>query len=234
MAHGLAGGWPACNTLCEVWTGTDVRAALQDGGAVEPDALGGAVEYPALQGLVEVEQGSVFRSRADGGGGLGDPLLRAPERVLADVQAGLASVAQARRHYGVVLDGTATTVDGPATATLRAELRVARLGGRSPADGRPAAADEASVGRPVRYELERDATACAACGHPLGSSQANWKLRAVQHEQPLAELGALWTSTRFVLRSFICPGCAALLDTEMTLPTDAPLWDYTPARPPRG
>jgi acetone carboxylase gamma subunit len=37
-----------------------------------------------------------------------------------------------------------------------------------------------------------------------------------------------------VLRSFICPGCAALLDTEMTLPTDAPLWDYTPARAPRG
>jgi acetone carboxylase gamma subunit len=38
----------------------------------------------------------------------------------------------------------------------------------------------------------------------------------------------MMTSTLFILRSFSCPGCGLLLDTEMTLPEDPPVHTYSP------
>jgi len=56
-----------------------------------------------------------------GGGGYGDPLERDPERVAADVLAGLVSARQARDVYGVVL--RRGKVDETATAARRVQLR---------------------------------------------------------------------------------------------------------------
>ena len=70
--------------------------------------------------VLHLEPGDVLRVGTQGGGGYGDPLEREPERVLADVRAGVVSVAMARQAYGVVVDGQ--TLDGQATAALRAEL----------------------------------------------------------------------------------------------------------------
>ena len=72
-----------------------------------------------------LKAGDVFRLDTPGGGGYGDPLTRAPERVLADVREGVVSAAAAERDYGVVvvkLDGNA--VDEAATVTRRANLAV--------------------------------------------------------------------------------------------------------------
>ncbi|MCC7271813.1 MAG: hydantoinase B/oxoprolinase family protein [Alphaproteobacteria bacterium] len=60
-----------------------------------------------------------------GGGGYGDPLDRAPERVAADVRLEFVSAEAARRDYGVVLDA-AGGVDVPATEALRARRRASR------------------------------------------------------------------------------------------------------------
>jgi N-methylhydantoinase B len=66
-------------------------------------------------------RGDVHRHVTAGGGGYGDPLLRDPARVLADVIAGKVTAEGARRDYGVVVrDGR---VDGDATAALRRERR---------------------------------------------------------------------------------------------------------------
>jgi acetone carboxylase gamma subunit len=46
--------------------------------------------------------------------------------------------------------------------------------------------------------------------------------------QPLSALGELMASTQFVLRSYSCPACGALLDAEMTLPGDPPVQTYSP------
>ena len=61
------------------------------------------------------------------GGGYGDPLLRPPEQVTADVADGHVSPETALRDYGVVVTD-ALALDGTATARERA----ARAGPTSP------------------------------------------------------------------------------------------------------
>jgi N-methylhydantoinase B len=77
-------------------------------------------------------RGDVHRHITAGGGGYGDPLLRDPARVLADVVAGKVTAEGARRDYGVIVeDGR---VDDDATAALRSERRA---GTRAPAPTLP-------------------------------------------------------------------------------------------------
>ena len=64
----------------------------------------------------------VVSIQTPGGGGYGDPLERAPERVLADVQNEKVSVQKARDEYGVVLTDDNTAVDQEATSERRAIL----------------------------------------------------------------------------------------------------------------
>ena len=79
---------------------------------------------------------------AQGGGGFGNPLLRDPERVRADVVRGLVTVEAAERAYGVVLrDGA---VDEAATVQRRAAL----------AAERPAETGEYTLG-PAREAYDR-------------------------------------------------------------------------------
>ncbi len=68
-----------------------------------------------------IAAGQTWRSHHPGGGGWGDPLRRDPERVRADVEAGLVTRMGAERDYGVVLsDGLA--VDAAASESLRRRL----------------------------------------------------------------------------------------------------------------
>jgi N-methylhydantoinase B len=69
-----------------------------------------------------VKAGDVLTATVPGGGGFGDPFARDPARVAGDVRAGLVSVGEARRSYGVAIDG-AGTVDAAATAALRSTER---------------------------------------------------------------------------------------------------------------
>ena len=54
-----------------------------------------------------------------GGGGLGNPLERDPERVRQDVLRGYVSIEAAHADYGVVLDPNTLDIDAAATARLR-------------------------------------------------------------------------------------------------------------------
>jgi N-methylhydantoinase B len=234
LTHGTQGGLPGCNTLFELREGSRVREVLTSGAPLELDQLGGEVRRLPPQGLYELQAGTVFHGRADGGGGLGDPLLRDPARTLADVRAGLVSPEQARALYGVVLTASGDAVDVDGTTRLRERLRRARLG---PQESQPAEVNGSTNGAPgdkadrhfsVRYDHERGIVCCAGCGGDLGSTQANWKASVLTREQPLAEIGPLMSSTRFVLRSFVCPRCGLQLDAEMTLPEDPPVMTYSP------
>jgi N-methylhydantoinase B len=227
QSHGLFGGLPACNTLFTLHSNTPIREALGREIPATPEAIGGAVEQLPPQGLVDVDEHGVLYLRADGGGGLGDPLRRAPERVLADVQAGLVSVEQAQTCYGVALDPSGSAVDEAATRALRARLQVARVGAGASGAVAPAA-ERAGFAIPVRYDRAREQAVCAACDHALAPLRENWKLHAVEQSQPLSDLGPLMISTHFVLRRYHCPACGALLDAEMTLPSDPPIDVYSP------
>jgi N-methylhydantoinase B len=83
---------------------------------------------PSLPVLpVTLENGDVFRHVMAGGGGYGDPLARAPERILADVVDGLVSAQHAHDAYGIVLTtGDGTVVDEQATQARRKHMREAR------------------------------------------------------------------------------------------------------------
>ncbi|HZS02525.1 MAG TPA: hydantoinase B/oxoprolinase family protein [Chloroflexota bacterium] len=228
MAYGRYGGLPGCNVRYELRRATPVRELLASGMPQDLAALGGELEPLPPQGLVEIDEEAVFLARVDGGGGLGDPLRRPPERVLADVAAGRVSPRQARDQYGVALAAAGDAVDVPATAHLREEVRRSRLGAAAPAALPPVEDVHGLTPAPVEYDEERGVTRCAACDRELGPVGENWKRHAVADEQPLAALGELMGASRFVLRGFACPGCGVLLDTEMTLPEDPPIHTYSP------
>ena len=57
-----------------------------------------------------------------GGGGFGDPLQRAPERVAQDVWNGKITAAYAAREHGVVVDAASGVLDRAATERLRSTV----------------------------------------------------------------------------------------------------------------
>ena len=57
----------------------------------------------AIFSNVKIREGDSFTRPSAGGGGLGDPLERAPEAVLEDVIDGYVSIARAEKDYGVVI-----------------------------------------------------------------------------------------------------------------------------------
>ena len=85
----------------------------------------GSVEIlPSKCDRVRVEVGDILHFRTWGGGGWGDPLERPADRVLYDVEGGLASIEGARRYGVVVEEGEGRyRVDQEATAALRDEMR---------------------------------------------------------------------------------------------------------------
>ena len=98
--YGLAGGRP----------GRPTRNVLESGGA--------PVDMPA-KFAHRLRRDEVLVHEQAGGGGWGDPLLRDPEAVAADVREEKISVEHARREYGVVVDGATLEVDAAATRALR-------------------------------------------------------------------------------------------------------------------
>jgi N-methylhydantoinase B len=70
---------------------------------------------------IGLDKGDVVSNRTGGGGGWGDPLERAPEKVLEDVVSGYVSPSSATEDYGVVIGEThgAYEVDTVKTAVLR-------------------------------------------------------------------------------------------------------------------
>jgi len=85
---------------------------------LNPD--GEARVLPAMS-MTPIKGGDVIRHILAGGGGWGDPLARAPERVRADVWNELLSVEAARELYGVVIEPRTLAVDEAATDALRRE-----------------------------------------------------------------------------------------------------------------
>jgi N-methylhydantoinase B len=66
--------------------------------------------------------GDVFSLETPGGGGLGDPLQRDPQRVLHDVRNGYVTLNRARQIYRVAIDATNGdfVIDEAKTRELRA------------------------------------------------------------------------------------------------------------------
>jgi N-methylhydantoinase B len=159
VSPGLFGGRPGASNRHRVLRGTDVAGLLAGGrltlatGTAGPrlDAseLGGEVEEPeAKTDEFEVRPGDVLEYGWAGGGGYGDPLLREPGRVLADVRSGIVTPERAEEAYGVVL--AAGGVDEASTRERRAELRRERLRRCEPPPREPGGRAGERVAQPER------------------------------------------------------------------------------------
>lgn len=83
------------------------------------------VETTIRENIIEViRPGDRITNKNPGGGGYGDPMLRAVESVVTDVKNGLVSIRGAKEDYGVIIsDPDTLSVDRGATEALRATRR---------------------------------------------------------------------------------------------------------------
>jgi len=117
--------------------------------------------------VLSMEPGDRLKIGTQGGGGYGDPLARAPERVAEDVANGFVSAETARDAYGVVLSGDGT-VDRNATQARREEIKATRDWTTPPLHGFDAAR-RAHVARWT--ETLEDAIAASVRGLPVQLAQ---------------------------------------------------------------
>jgi N-methylhydantoinase B len=68
---------------------------------------------------LRLKRDDIFSWELAGGGGLGDPRRRDPERVRIDVVRGYVSLKGAKEDYGVALDPGTLEIDAAATARMR-------------------------------------------------------------------------------------------------------------------
>ena len=211
VADGFGGGLPGGGSGHEVWRETDVARLLGDGRVPGPDTLGAAEkELLAInQQSVTIRAGDVLVQWIAGGGGYGDPLLRDPRLVAADVRDGYVTVETARHTYGVVVtDGVA---DEEATSTVRAELRAERLGGSPDRPVPPGSPAGSSAPR-----RDADGWYVPASGARLGAGD-DWRAEARKVTHVAAERLAghgvrLRPRDRVLIDELYSPACGTLLE----------------------
>jgi N-methylhydantoinase B len=117
-----------CGSDVEVATGSSDGDLTQPPGAAggEPGPLckmyvkrGDEVTPARTHRMVQVATGEVLGKLSGGGGGVGDPAERDPEKVLADVINEYVSVDAARETYRVAIDLETRSIDWQQTKVLR-------------------------------------------------------------------------------------------------------------------
>jgi len=232
-ARGLFGGYPSGCNRRRFMKETNVRALLDKG--VVPASLdqlhGREVPLSAKPPMLEIEADDVYEWGPQAGGGWGDPLEREAERVAEDVRSAAHSAATARAIYGVALraDGA---VDGEATDALRREIRegrmrwprAQRLAGEIRADHVEGIGTFGDVGDFIT--IDGAAYLRCNCGCVIAPAAENWKHYACRAEATAGELGPrVALHADLVATRYACPGCARLLDVEVRLRSDEPLFD---------
>lgn len=131
QAPGISGGYPAATQWDVLVRDTTVRDQLANGRIPQSiEDLRGRADTLPPHLETDLAEADVYFTHWQGGGGIGDPLHREPERVAADVRDGKVSAIAATEVYGVVLaDGEP---DLAATAAHRERLRYERAGLTSP------------------------------------------------------------------------------------------------------
>lgn len=216
MSDGLAGGYPGAPNAYR-WHKGPVPT-LQD----TSQAAGESVDW----GVFPLMGEDTLEVRWNGGGGIGDPLHRAPETVLADVEAGLVSIEAAHNIYGVVID--VSEIDIPATQARRERMLSMRI------DGSPVPVPTEHHSIPLRCDNSdgEPSVSCVGCGQTLAEGAAAWKSNLRPTKSPMNEIITAYTTIDGVsLRQYACPGCGVLLDSEIVYEDDPPLLDYVGAIP---
>ena len=171
----------------------------------------------------------MFECAGGGGGGYGDPLERAPERVADDVGRGLVSRGAARSRYGVVIDDDEpASYDLSATTSERSAIHAARRKqARSPS--RLPLPDDGVDGARLTGVNEylgivagpQGPVVRCRCGCVLCAASEDYRdSLAVREAVGRSDTGAPDESPdlpSFVIREFFCPDCWTLVDTNVSM-----------------
>lgn len=229
QASGISGGYPGNQQYDVLVRGSDVRAYFASGRIPgELEQLRGEMQIVQPELETDMDWDDIYYTHWQAGGGLGDPLLRDPELVAADLAGRKISEKAAREIYGVVLrdDGQA---DLNATERWRGELRQRRAGGDAQATRRVATRPNAEM-MPLddNLVLRDNVVRCAHCDTDLGARNGEYLANALWREQDPLSAGpsmraepSLFVDRRIVLRQAFCPGCQTVLLTEI-VPADEP------------
>ena len=216
---GLFGGYPGSCVRQRLLRDSDLAAHHRAGRSPADigELRGELEEMGPKPGLIELKPGDVFQTFWQGGGGLGDPLDRDPQLVVADCRAGHCTAAFAERYFGVVLSGGA--FDEEATAALREKLRRARLAGAkvppAPVVGKVERIGETIGGRLHFASWRGDTWFACVCGTPLARREGNWRDGAASRRIEAQDAGAnVRLHPQLELRQFFCPGCGGSLSLE--------------------
>ncbi len=229
----MLGGYPGGTNFFNVVRGSAITERLANGKSLPHSVAelhSTETTLPNHTAGVPLNKGDVFHQITGGGAGLGEPLFRDPERVLADVIAGYVTVDAAKAAYGVVVDPERMAVDEQATAHARREIRRQRLHGNEPASNvsaitewRPALKLAGSGGEQIE---------CGYCGVELARAGADWKVAcSVSVAEASGRLAALGVRIRprqepaIDLYEWSCPRCASLLETNLYPRGMAPIHD---------
>lgn len=234
LSPGISGGYPAVTNRFDIKRSTDLERQFAAGRIPgELDEIAGTLErHPAIS-RSHLGRGEVFRCWVNGGGGFGDPVDREPERVRDDVLAGLVSEEMAERLCGVVLDAEGD-VDLEATAARRTAIRKERLATATIGALRRVSAPVTLLGRLNEAlgiaRLDGTLMVVCRCGAVICQAAQPYKIHVPAAAYPLGRFIPDWTepgdaANRLELREYYCPGCATLLETEVSRPDDPLLVD---------
>jgi len=132
--QGIYGGYPASCTFTDVLLNTNFYEAVKKGEKLPVDAKdvsrvlkGDYYTYPGSMPSIPVKAGDILVMPTVGGGGLGDPIERNPELVVADIRSKKATSEWTKKIYCVSSDPDTLEVDGKKTEELRAQKCKERL-----------------------------------------------------------------------------------------------------------
>ena len=235
---GLHGGLSPATTRYTVKRGAHVAEQIQASRTMPTlvTELGGETERVAPKAFdIPQTPADVFLLSWTAAGGYGDPLERDPERVITDLEGRSVTPEWAREVYGVVLQTTngKLHVDVHATEVRRAQLRQARLAQATSTTPRTHKKLDTTSSRPVSdgLVLVDRSLVCRSCQHAICTVTENYKLHCALTEQSITAVNPhildpqVYVDDEMVFRSYACPSCGLLIQTEMTRPTDPPLWD---------
>ncbi|MFB6229284.1 MAG: hydantoinase B/oxoprolinase family protein [Halobacteriales archaeon] len=222
---GVFGGYPGANADYATYRDVDF-----DGDSPFPPTDESLPEPEHVRwGVDTLDDDDVHHVRLPGSGGYGDPLERDPESVVEDVAQERITPETARSVYCVPVDD-----DGEITASVE-EAREERYRERLERAGPPADTPDTGDTDPTPYRLGANVAVevteegthyatCENCGTAVGRADDHWKDETAISEEPLSAAGeATDGSEEYSLRTFLCPDCGVILDTEVAKRTDPAL-----------
>jgi len=240
ISIGIFGGTPGQTNRQAVMHASDIMGQIKSGSVnLRPVAAGFPINMEDVAGQLEaipaktdefpLYPGDLWQYTFQGGGGYGDPLLRDPENVLADVRTRRVSSHSAGPVYGVVIENGGVNFN--ATATLRDELRRQRLArSRTPATRasvKPGKGSIVEIGPSLSLcQCDNPVIACC-CGHAFCHAHENWRDYAASYvytEQDLPNGIVMHRDLELV--EYLCPECGVLQSIDTQVRGEGPVQDF--------